>query len=147
MAKHLFQSHISEQSLSRLSQLQPDATAQWGSMTAAELLAHLIDAFQVTFKEKEVTIQKGFLSSGFGRWLALLFPIPKGKIKAPAIFHERKPADFDADKQIVSEYIKRFSADPHQAFGPSPLFGHLSNKQWARLHYIHLDHHLRQFGV
>ncbi|MCA0390144.1 MAG: DUF1569 domain-containing protein [Bacteroidetes bacterium] len=27
-----------------------------------------------------------------------------------------------------------------------PYFGNLSKKQWSRLAYIHINHHLKQFG-
>jgi hypothetical protein len=28
-----------------------------------------------------------------------------------------------------------------------PMFGELNQKQWGKLIYIHLNHHLNQFGV
>ena len=49
-----------EQIVARLNKLSPEASPKWGSMNAGEFLAHIIDAFQVTFKEKDVTVNKGF---------------------------------------------------------------------------------------
>ena len=87
------------------------------------------------------------MSSRFGRWLILKFPIPKGKIKAPPIFHETNPGIFEEDRATILGYIDRMAKDQNQDWGPSPLFGHMSAKQWAQLHHTHLDHHLKQFGV
>jgi hypothetical protein len=32
------------------------------------------------------------------------------------------------------------------AWPPHPLFGPMSRAAWLRWGYLHLDHHLRQFG-
>lgn len=131
----------------RLRHLTSEAPAQWGALTAAQMLTHLIDAFQITFAEKEVKVRRGFLATAFGRWLMLKLPIPRGRITAPPIFHETEPGDFSADRDQVIAYINRFADGPDQRFGPSPLFGHMSPQQWAGLHATHLEHHLTQFGV
>ena len=143
----LFDQKTREAIAVRIKKITTDSQAQWGELTAPLLFPHLIDAFQVTFKEKETSIQPGFMSTQFGRWLILRLPIPKGKIKAPPIFHETKPGDFEEDRNTVLAYLERFANGPDQEWGVSPLFGHMSPQQWARLNLTHLKHHLTQFGV
>lgn len=147
MAKNLFQQSERNAMIKRLQQLQPDARPRWGSMSPAQLLAHLIDAFQISGGEKDITPQQGLLNTSLGRWLALRLPIPRGKIKAPSVFHETDPGAFEADKEKVIAYIQGFTDEPGRTWGVSPVFGRLSPKQWARLHRTHLDHHLKQFGL
>jgi len=58
-----------------------------------------------------------------------------------------KPAGFNLDKQTLIDMVKDFP----QSYGDDgprehPYFGNLSKKQWSRLAYIHINHHLKQFG-
>lgn len=145
--KDLFNATERRRVIERLQKLQPESQPRWGSLTAPLLMAHLIDACRISFAEKAVEPQPGFLSTALGRWLALRMPIPRGRIKAPPAFHETEPEDFDSDRARVITYIERFADGPDQTWGPSPIFGQLSPQQWARLHRTHFDHHLRQFGV
>ena len=132
--------------IARLRQLDEGKSPLWGKQDAPHLLAHLIDAFEVTFKEKDITVQRGFLATRFGRWLVLRLPIPRGKITAPPMFHETEPGDFEQDRERVITYIERFATASPDDMGPSPVFGHMNLKQWGHLHTVHLEHHLRQFG-
>lgn len=134
--------------LRRLDTLTTDATPRWGRMTPDRMLVHLIDAFALTFGERAVSVQPGFLSSPLGRWLVLCLPLPRGRITAPPIFHQTEPDDFERDRERVAAAIERFAAaGPEAQWSPSPIFGQLSTRQWSRLHRKHLHHHLTQFGV
>lgn len=142
----LFDPQVRGQFRDRLLHLEPDAQAKWGSLTAPRMVAHLIDAFEIGFGEKAVTV-RGPLANPIGRWLVLRMPIPRGKLKAPPEFHECEPGEFAADRDRVLAYLDRFAAGPEQQWGPSPFLGRMSGQQWARLHAKHLEHHLTQFGV
>jgi len=133
--------------IARLRRLTPDARPRWGSMTPPQLLAHLIAAFAISSGAKAVQVRRGFLATRLGRALALRLPIPRGRIRAPADFHQTAPGDFEADRERVIAAIERFAEDPAARGGVSPIFGRLSARQWARLHATHLQHHLTQFGV
>lgn len=59
-----------------------------------------------------------------------------------------RPDDLERDKAKLKDLIGRFNAaGPAHDWSVHPLFGKLPGKQWGRLAYRHLDHHLRQFGV
>jgi len=45
----------------------------------------------------------------------------------------------------LSELVKNFPAKTTHP--ESALLGKMTTANWGRLHYTHLDHHLKQFGV
>lgn len=47
-------------------------------------------------------------------------------------------------KLIITEF---YALNKREKWHPHPLFGVLTHKQWGKMQYKHLDHHLRQFGV
>jgi hypothetical protein len=58
------------------------------------------------------------------------------------------PGDFAADLARVEALLDRVTAPTsildRQAH---PYFGRMSHADWLRWGYLHLDHHLRQFGA
>lgn len=135
-----------ENVIARLSKLTPDAKPLWGKMTAGHLLAHLIDLFEVTFAERPVTVRKGFMNSAFGRWMLANMPLPKNAPTDPE-YLKRPVGNFEEDKARVLGYINRFAEPNRHTFGASPWVGKMSPEQWAKSHYTHLAHHLKQFGL
>lgn len=129
----------------RLAGLKPDAKPLWGTLNAGRLLAHLIDLFEVTFAERPVTIRKGPMNSAFGRWMLSTMPLPKNAKTDPE-YLKRPVGDFEQDKARVLKYIDRFAEPDKHTFGASPWVGQMSPEQWAKSHYTHLMHHLKQFG-
>ena len=45
------------------------------------------------------------------------------------------------DKKLITAPTRAFDWKMH------PIFGHVSEAAWLRWAYLHMDHHLRQFGV
>ena len=132
--------------LARLERLTPGTKPQWGKMTAGQMLAHMIDIFEVTFAERPVTVRRGFMNSPIGRWLLCNMPLPKNSPTDPEYLN-RPAGDFAKDKARVLEYVRRFAEPGRHTFGPSPWVGQMTPAQWAKVHYMHLEHHLKQFGV
>lgn len=133
----------------RLERLRPDSVRVWGTLSPHAMLCHLIDGFRMTFGEVRHEAQDSWLNGWFGRWFVIDCPLawPKGRIQAPpAFFHTTVEHDFQWDRNRVAEYIQRFAVGPHQTWGVSPILGPLSPRQWGKLSWRHLDHHLRQFG-
>ncbi len=143
----LFDTSTREQILTRLKKLNATSQAQWGKLDAPRMLAHVIDTFEVTFAERPVEVKKNWLNSAIGRWLIIDAPLPwpKGAPSSP-VFWVTTPGEFETDRARVRGYVERFGKGTNQKFGPSPLMGQLSPEQWSRMHYRHLDWHLKQFG-
>jgi len=139
--------------LTRLGQLKEDSQALWGKMNVNQMLCHLSDTFKSVMGERTVEIQVKGLQQMIMKWFALYMPVPwpKGQIKTlPEIDQEiagTKPTHFLQDKQELLMLIERFSAqDKDFVFELHPLMGKLSEQEWQRWAYLHIDHHLRQFS-
>ena len=134
----------------RFAELRPDGPRRWGTMDAAQMLAHCARGLEEAMSgrpAKQVLL---------GRLVApLLRPLVLGRRpfrrNAPTspLFVVADPRDFDAELRRLAHLIDRFvQRGPGQAAGvPHVFFGRLSGDQWGRLMYKHLDHHLRQFGA
>ena len=87
------------------------------------------------------------------KWIALYAPLPwpSGIMTRPEIEQGvggTCPGDFAADVDDLARLIDTFARDALEApCPPHPIFGPLSEKAWLRWGYLHVDHHLRQFGA
>ena len=139
--------------LDRLARLGPDRSRRWGRMTAPQMVCHLRDAFLMGTIEKPVSPAGTILWRTILKWLALYAPMrwPAGIATRPEIDQAAggtPPGDFASDVAALVAVVQRVAADP--AFFRDrrhPLFGPLSDRAWRRWGYLHVDHHLRQFGL
>ncbi len=87
------------------------------------------------------------------KWLALQAPLPwpKGVKTRPEVDQEfggTQPIEFARDVQALATLIERFTrAQKDFQFPLHPIFGAMSEQEWSRWGYLHMDHHLRQFGL
>ena len=136
----------------RVEQIQSVDQRQWGTMSPEETLRHLLFLLELSLGEREAeklpVPMPGFLMwvlffNWFTNW-------PKGKLEAPPAFFPAAQDDLTGARRACTEAIDRFvqqlEATPEQR-GFSPLLGHIPLRKWARVHGVHMDHHLRQFGV
>ena len=136
----------------RLRTLRPDSTRRWGRMSVHQMVCHLADAMRMANGEKPARLNTGFLQRTAVKWAALHmpFPWPPGIPSSPEIASElggTKPSEFATDLAEVEVLIDRMTAAHEVARPPHPLFGPLTEAEWLRWGYRHLDHHLRQFGA
>jgi hypothetical protein len=139
--------------LERLAKVQPDLKARWGRMSIHQMVCHLSDSFLGVMGEKYVSPASGPLHRTIVKWVALYAPIPwpKGIPTRPEmdqLIGGTAPAEFEHDKRALVTVIGRFS-NPKRTFewSPHPIFGNMRDADWFRWGYLHIDHHLRQFGV
>ena len=156
--KTLRRSRDREEIIARLRRLRPDSPRRWGRMTAPQMVRHLTDAFRNILGERGARSSPPPRPTVVGRtivkWVALYAPgpWPKGIRTRPEADQElggTPPSDdFAADVLELQQACARFLAagqtgrrPPHFMFGP------LSERQGCRWAYLHMDHHLRQFGL
>ena len=140
--------------LSRLRQLTPDSQRRWGKMTSHQMICHLNDAFKSVIGERDVSGDKSnLLTRTVVRWLALYAPLkwPHGVPTMAENDQEQggtPPKDFKRDVDALASMIERVTS-PQKDFQwrRHPLFAEMSGRDWMRWGYLHVDHHLRQFGV
>jgi hypothetical protein len=137
----------------RLSTVRPDSPSRWGRMSAHQMVCHLGDNFRMALGRKAVRPTGGPLQRTVVKWIALYAPLPwpRGIRTRPELDQElggTEPGDFGTDRAEVESLAQAVSAQPRDfAWPPHPLFGRMSRADWLRWGYLHMDHHLRQFGV
>lgn len=137
----------------RVRQLRPDSVRQWGHMSPHQAICHLSDTFKLALNERPVRAVRSPLRPVI-KFIALQVPLPwpRGRIRtvpeAEQGFGGTAPTEFDRDRSELLALMSRFcSAPPGQYCPTHPIFGSMTAKHWRRWAYLHLDHHLRQFGV
>jgi hypothetical protein len=140
--------------LRRLKTVRPESARRWGRMSPHEMVCHLSDAFRMATGAKQVSAATGPLQRTLVKWIALYAPLPwmSGILTRPEIDQERggtRPTDFAADVSQLEMLVEVIAtAPPGTLAGQAhPIFGRMSDAAWLRWGYLHMDHHLRQFGA
>jgi oxepin-CoA hydrolase/3-oxo-5,6-dehydrosuberyl-CoA semialdehyde dehydrogenase len=139
----------------RLRALAPDAPARWGRMDAHAMLRHVRATLAMSLGELEVPL---LVPTWIGAPVGLLFTDvltrwPRGlggrNPPLPAL-HPPADATLDVDRERLVAALRRFvdarRSEPRRR-ALHPVFGQLALERWARVHALHLAHHLRQFGA
>jgi len=159
MAKATLSNPTSKQQIvERLGKIQLSSPRQWGQMTVGQMICHLSDSFRVTmglkpWKTARISVTPIPLPAWFVKWVALetTVPWPRGLQTRPEVDAEQSgtpPAQFDQDKAELFSLLEHFTRQPRDFnWQPHPMFGAMRDAEWMRWGYLHMDHHLRQFGV
>ena len=140
--------------LHRLRQITAESPRRWGKMTPHQMICHLHDSFKSVIGEREVSGDKSnLLTRTVVRWMALYAPLkwPHGVPTMPENDQEQggtPPEDFRRDLDALAVMVERVpAAERDFQWRRHPLFAEMSERDWMRWGYLHVDHHLRQFGV
>src|SRR5262245_4198817 len=124
-------------------------------MSAHQAVCHLADSFRMCVGGKTASPATGLAQRTIVKWTALYAPLrwpPEIKTR-PEVDQEvggTPPAVFAED---VAELVRLMAVFRTQAesvsssWPPHPIFGRMSQRAWLRWGYLHMDHHLRQFGA
>jgi oxepin-CoA hydrolase/3-oxo-5,6-dehydrosuberyl-CoA semialdehyde dehydrogenase len=130
--------------------LSEASRAEWGRMSAQQMVEHLIWALDLSLgrvtvacytPEEDLPRYKRFLLSNR--------PSPR-EFMNPALTTGLPALRFDsleAAKAALREALERFLDGSHDSLHMHPVFGPLSHEEWHRMHYKHFHHHLEQFGL
>jgi hypothetical protein len=137
--------------LTRLKAVRPESQRRWGSMSAHEMICHLSDSFRASLGEKQVKPASTVATRTLLKWTALWLPIPWPhgvKTRPEMDQHDggTTPEEFTFDVDKLHVLFDRFVGSQHD-FAPHPIFGAMSKAERMRHAYLHMDHHLRQFGA
>lgn len=136
--------------VTRIEQLTPEATRQWGKMTVTQMLSHCTISMDLA-RGKHV-VRRVFLGRIIGTLIkkAVLNEKPfKKNSPTDKSFIFKDERNFDEEKAKAIASLNAFFADGPSACTthPHPFFGSYTPEQWAILQWKHFDHHLRQFGA
>ena len=135
------------QILDRLRRLRRDAKPAWGTLDAPRMLCHAADQMRVAIGDIQCKPAHTFLSRTLLKFLVVNTGVapPRGKIDTAPEMLISKPTSWEADLAACVELAERVARSP--ATAAHPAFGPLSQEEWGRLCWKHLNHHLVQFGV
>lgn len=141
-----------QQLTARIQRLEAGSKPDWGSMSAGGMVRHLLDSFEVAMGRRQAGDVSNWLSRSLLRFLAMRMPMqwPKGYPTRPELDQKiggTKPGDFAPEREKLISVLQQFPSTPRDfAFGRHPVFAELSEWEWMRWGWLHVDHHLRQFG-
>ncbi|MEO7266366.1 MAG: DUF1569 domain-containing protein [Ferruginibacter sp.] len=135
--------------------LNEDNNNNWGKMNAQQMIEHLRDFFMVSTGELkfDLAVPEEHLPK-YLEFLRSDKPF-KENTKAPASVLGEEPLSLrfnsldEAKKALhltVKHFFEYFEMNPG-AKTLHPAFGNLGFDDWVLLHYKHVTHHLRQFGL
>jgi len=138
--------------LRRLGTVRPENRRRWGRMSAHQMVCHASDALRMAMGQKEVSRATGLLQRTILKWTCLYVPLPwpAGIATRPEIDQQEggtRPADFEGDMARLVALLEGVTSGTRFGGQVHPTFGTLSDGAWLRWGYLHLDHHLRQFGA
>lgn len=151
--KNIIYTTFKTEMIERIEKLTPDSPRNWGKMNPGEMICHCADQLRLANGTKQSKFIGNLMLTTVFKWLILTFmKAPKGKIETVRELKQgvsgTKPINFENDKKSLIELVKNFD----ESFKTSktvvhPAFGKMNHWQYGRLAYLHLDHHLNQFGV
>lgn len=133
----------------RINDLSVASIRRWGKMDMQQMLVHCTVQLKMAVGEIPSETQgPSFMRSRLGKWILFSnIPWPKG-VSTPAEMNAQlahfSPTDIEIEKKELLEYLEK--AKDKDRLHHHPFFGKLNRKEWGRLIYKHLDHHLKQFS-
>lgn len=136
----------------RIATLNNDSHRQWGIMKVEQMLAHCSDQIRLANGQKQPHEKPTFINRNIAKYVGLWLPqIPFKNMKDPVDMNQKFYGTPSTDIETEKENLTRLLCDvrnlPEQKkLNSHPMFGKLNFNQWGRFMYVHIDHHLRQFG-
>lgn len=133
--------------LERFRALSSEARPAWGQLTAPRMVCHLSDQLRVALGDLPSKDHSNLATRTLLRLLVVhtSFEPPPGKVQTTPVMLTTQPTSWEEDCGVFESLVQRLAGSDRLA--PHPTFGPLSTKEWGRLSWKHINHHLRQFGV
>ncbi len=146
--KNLFEQSAQAEIAARLKTVRPGSPRKWGKMNAHQMVCHLADSYRGVMGQKPVSTKTGLFQRTIMKWGGLYFPMPWPKNiptmpEMDQLAGGTPPVEFQRDVAELTALMTKFLTSKKV---PHPIFGAMNDQEWARWAYLHMDHHLRQFG-
>lgn len=147
--KSIFNPQDNQDIINRINNLSPESKALWGKMTVDQMLSHCQAPIDVAFGT--LPLKANFVMQMLGKMMkSKILKSPEFKKNSPTApsFVRNKNYNFQKTREELIEKVKKFASEGHSSIKNKthPFFGKMTYEEWDRLHYMHLDHHLRQFN-
>lgn len=146
---------VMKEYLPLLKNLQAETTGNWGKMNAQQMVEHVATFFNVSAGniKFELVTPVEYLP----KYREFLFSDKEFRenTKAPTnvIGEEALPLRFASMDEALENLTKSITAfenyfkEDAEKITLHPVFGELNFEEWVLLHYKHVMHHARQFGL
>ncbi len=135
--------------------VEPPVQPKWGKMDFQQMLEHVADFFQVSTQKQHYPLVsppehmpklKEFLMSD--KQFRENTKAPTNIIGEEPFPHRYETVE-EAMQELTAEvdYFFQLYTDEPDLTAVHPVFGELNYEEWVLLHYKHVTHHLRQFGL
>ena len=136
-----------------LKNLPPSAIGKWGKMNGQQMVEHVAGFFKVSTGKIHFPLVTPVEHLPKYKEFLLSEKEFRENTKAPVLPEEPMPLRFatmqeavdDLEKE-VKEFVKKFSS-AEIITAQHPVFGDLNFEEWVLLHYKHVLHHAKQFGL
>lgn len=145
----MFEKEKVDHIIERINLLTTNSQPIWGKMSVSQMLSHCSVSYELVYENNHPK------PKGIKKWLLTKFvkplvlgekPYKKNSRTAPEfIIVDEK--DFDTEKKRLIEYITQTLGESYFDHLESHAFGKLTIREWNTLFSIHIEHHLKQFGV
>jgi Protein of unknown function (DUF1569) len=135
----------------RINNLTANSNGQWGKMNLTQMLEHCTLQLKRALSIAPAAKAEGpaLYRTVIGRRMALyVVPWPKGSATPSDMNMEINGVDvmdFEKERNQLLALLQQVRQNDN--FGAHLFFGPLNKKDWGRLIWKHLDHHLRQFNA
>ncbi len=139
--------------LGRIARLTHESKGLWGKMNVNQMVCHCADQVRICIGTKPARQKGNFLTRTLIKFAALNLPIAMPKNMRtiyeldPGKAGMTQPSGFREDRDELVGLIGHFFSLPGGQRFSHPVFGGLSKRELGKLTYLHLNHHLQQFGV
>lgn len=150
--KNILNKKVLDEIMQRIGAVTKDDKRLWGKMTVHEMFCHSADQIRLATGEKHSPFRGNNATRTILKKLILWgLPSPKGKIETTHELRQggggTKPTDFEDDKKTLVRLLNEFgNVFAEEKLVEHPAFGYMNKTEWGRLVYIHVNHHLKQFG-
>ena len=144
---------ISNKLIVLLNDLPAVAVGKWGKMNGQQMVEHLSGFFKVSTGKLKFPLVTPI--DHLPKYIEFLYSNKdfRENTKAPILPEEPLPIRFTNIKESLAELeeeVKTFNdifLKNETLITQHPVFGNLNYEEWVLLHYKHVTHHLRQFGL
>jgi hypothetical protein len=148
--KSLFNKADNEALILRINQLTAETQPLWGKMDVSQMLTHIITPLLVM--KGEVKINFTLLGRLFGNKLKKKYLRERGFGKNLPTHTKFKVVDakqFTIEQQKIKELLQELITKGTSIITKNkhPFFGNMTIQEWDDMMYLHVEHHLKQFGV
>ena len=144
---------LSAQFIPLLNNLPAGAIGKWGKMNGQQMVEHVAGFFKVSTGKIKFPLVTP--AEHLPKYKEFLYSDKEFRenTKTPVLPQEPLPIRFATMAEAISEldndvheFIHLFSNNAQLKI-MHPVFGELNYEEWVLLHYKHVTHHLKQFGL